>query len=109
MNRMSPILIEISPGELFDKITVLLVKLGRIAEPEKLENIRRELATLRRAEIDSVPASSDLNELVVELKSVNGELYDVISGIYECERTNSFGPAFVEMARSVYRLNDKRA
>lgn len=109
MSEAKPVLVEISPGELFDKITVLEVKTERITEPEKLEHIALEMRMLVRAREGSISPSEELDGLVTELRSVNAELYDVIDGIYQCERSGDVGDAFVHLARSVYRLNDRRA
>ena len=109
MTKAKPILVEISPGELFDKITVLLVKNERMTDPTKLANIHAELETLQLAREGTVPPSSQLDQLEAELKTVNAQLYDVIDGIYACERSGADERAFIRLAREVYSLNDLRA
>jgi tetratricopeptide (TPR) repeat protein len=106
---LRPITVEIAPGELLDKITILQIKSERIAEPAKLDNVRRELAVLEAARDRSVPASAELTELTAELKRTNEALWQVEDDIRGCEREQDFGPRFVELARSVYRHNDHRA
>lgn len=109
MNQTAPILVEISPGELFDKITVLEVKLQRISDPRKLRNIRTELAVLEEVRDRSIWDDAELRRLTAELRAVNADLYDVIDEIYRREAAGDEWERFVELARSVYRLNDRRA
>ena len=109
MSEPKPLLVEISPGELFDKITILEIKAARICEPAKLAHIRLELQVLERARQAAVALSPQLDALIDGLRIVNGKLYDVIAGIYACEAALDHGARFVELARAVYRLNDRRA
>ena|SRR5579863_4729799 len=102
------ICVPISPGELLDKISILEIKLERIFDPAKLENVRRELATLADAR-QGLPMLLELNALTSALKAVNKSLWDIEDSIRECEWRKEFGPAFIELARSVYRNNDRRA
>ena len=104
-----PILVEISPGELLDKITVLRIKTRRIGDPAKLAHIRADLALLEKAYREAVEPSRELDGLIGGLEAVNGELYDMIDAIYACERAGEPPERFVALARSVYRFNDRRA
>jgi hypothetical protein len=104
-----PILVEVSPGELFDKITVLRVKNARFADERKLGNIRVELDVLEETARRCVPHVMGLQAHVGRLECVNAALFDTINRIYDCERDRAFGPLFVDLARSVYTLNDQRA
>ncbi len=98
-----------SLGELIDKITILRIKAERIGEPQKLANVRRELAMLERlAHEESAPALS-INHLTDELAAVNARLWTIEDAIRTCESEGDFGPGFVALARSVYRENDTRA
>lgn len=106
---MEDTLVPIAPGELFDKISILEIKSERIADPEKLANVRLELELLRRRRDEAVPSSDGLLELYRELKSVNEALWMIEDDIRDCERNKDFGDRFVELARSVYLTNDKRA
>jgi tetratricopeptide (TPR) repeat protein len=101
--------VEVAPGELIDKITILEIKSERLAEPAKLDQVRRELDALRRARAGAVPPSDVLTRLEAALKAVNATLWEVEDAIRACERDKDFGPRFVELARSVYRTNDARS
>jgi hypothetical protein len=101
--------VKVSPGELIDKITILEIKLERIGDPEKLKNIEFELQVLSDARAKAMPPSAELDGFTAELKEINGELWEIEDHIRERERNRDFGPAFVELARAVYRSNDKRA
>jgi hypothetical protein len=99
----------ISVGELIDKITILRIKLEKIADPAQVANIRTEHDHLARIFDDHrIDASIDRADEDV-LQAVNRELWEVEDLLREHEARGDFGPAFVELARSVYRLNDKRA
>jgi hypothetical protein len=101
--------IEVSPGELIDRITILEIKLERIEDPAKLKNIRHEyelsVAALRQAAAES----ARLTELHRELKQVNEKLWVIEDDIRDCERARRFDTAFIELARAVYITNDRRA
>jgi hypothetical protein len=103
------IVIEAAPGEVVDKITILDIKLERISDPEKLTNVRRELDALRAVYDRSISRSETLTALAAELRRVNEVIWNVEDELRQCERTSEFGPRFVELARSVYKNNDRRA
>ncbi len=107
-DRGRPLLVEVAPGELLDKLTILEIKSERIADPRKLENVRAEMAALAapRASLEQSPR---LAELVAQLKAVNEALWDIEDAIRLCERDQDFGPRFIALARSVYHTNDRRA
>ena len=100
---LRPIRVEISPGDLLDKLTILKIKSTRIFDEAKLRNVRAELTELSAACEESVPATLELAELVDQLESVNATLWRIEDDIRRCEREQDFGPTFVELARSVYR------
>jgi Family of unknown function (DUF6165) len=102
------ILVPISAGELMDKITILEIKSERIKNPSQLENVLRELGALRAIRLDGADRAK-LDKLCTELKQVNATLWDVEDAIRECDARNDFGSSFIELARTVYRLNDERA
>lgn len=104
-----PITVEIAPGELLDKLTILEIKSERIADAAKLANVTLELDSLTTARKLAIPESAELDELVRRLKAVNEALWDIEDEIRRCERDQDFGPRFIELARSVYRQNDRRA
>jgi len=103
------IAIEISPGELIDKITILEIKFERIADAAKLANVRYELGLLSAARAGLLVDSAELDRLERELKSVNEKLWEIEDDIRACEAAGDFGPNFVTLARAVYRTNDRRA
>ena len=113
MNQPRPVVptitTEISPGELFDKITILELKNERITDPAKLVNVRIALEDLQRTRDANLPTSPELDILVTELHAVNGRIWDVEDELRHHERRSDFGPEFIERARSVYRENDHRA
>jgi tetratricopeptide (TPR) repeat protein len=101
--------VPISWGELLDKITILEIKAARITDADKLRNVKHELDLLRALEARSGAASDEQNGLVAELKSVNEALWDIEDAIRECEHRQDFDAEFIELARSVYKTNDRRA
>lgn len=103
------ITIEVAPGELLDKLTILAIKLERIDDPAKRANVKAEFDVLEEAKRRAVPASADLERLVAELRAVNEALWEIEDKIRDCERDKDFGPQFVELARAVYHTNDRRA
>ena len=104
-----PVLVEIAPGELIDKITILRIKDERIADAAKRANVRAELDTLEAARRAALPDDPEIDRLEAGLKAVNEALWEIEDAIRDCEREGDFGPRFVELARSVYRTNDRRA
>ncbi len=101
--------VEIAPGELIDKITILQIKSERLSDAAKLKNVGIELAVLQEAHTQALEPSEQLGCLTAELKKVNEALWQVEDDIRRCERAEDFGPRFIELARSVYRHNDRRA
>jgi len=101
--------VEIPSGELIDRITILEIKAQRVTDPEKLNNVEKELRTLTNTRDCFIQPSAELAELTSQLKAVNEALWEIEDGIRDCERAKDFGPRFVELARSVYRNNDRRA
>jgi hypothetical protein len=100
---------EISVGELIDKITILEIKLARIGDEAKRANIARELAGLILALEQSIGDDEAVAALRRELKTVNAELWRIEDELRAKERAQDFGALFVSLARSVYRVNDRRA
>jgi hypothetical protein len=101
--------VPVSWGELVDKIAILEIKEARIREPEKLENVRRELAALRVVRDRDGPLSEAAARAAAELARVNLALWDVEDALRSLEREGRFDREFVDLARSVYRHNDERA
>lgn len=105
----STISVEIAPGELIDKITILDIKLERISDAAKRANVQVEWDTLNAAKDAAVPQSEALERLETDLKAVNEKLWVIEDDIRDCERDGDFGQKFIDLARSVYITNDERA
>ena len=105
MSIMAPI----SAGELVDKITILRNKADRIGDPAKEANVRKELAMLEALADEALPKTPEIERLTAELSQVNIALWDIEDGKRDCERRGDFGDRFVQLARSVYVENDRRA
>jgi len=103
------VFIPVAPGELIDKITILEIKLERIRDSAKLTNVRAELAELTAVRERGLPDSDELARLTRELKTINEALWQIEDDLRDCERTRDFGPRFIQLARSVYQHNDRRA
>ena len=101
--------VAIAPGELIDKMTILEIKLNRISDKVKLENINNEYDTLQITYRQSIPSSEELYRLTSDLKTVNEKLWDIEDDIRDCERRKDFSQEFIDLARSVYINNDVRA
>lgn len=98
--------IEVSNGEIIDKLTIIQIKLERISDMEKLKNLKKEFDKLSKV-TSSILSTSD--PLYKSLYEVNCELWDIEDHIRDLERKKDFGKDFVETARSVYFKNDRRA
>jgi hypothetical protein len=101
--------VEVSPGELVDKITILEIKLERIEDADKLANVKLEWETLCAARDGAFEPPGKLERLSADLREANERLWQIEDDIRDRERNNDFGDSFVELARSVYKTNDKRA
>ena len=106
---MVDILAPISVGELIDKITILRIKRERIRAAPARANIERELDRLLETRARSSLDMAELAALEEELFRVNGRLWDVEDEVRGLEQSGDFGERFIELARSVYRLNDERS
>ena len=101
--------VPISVGDLVDKVTILEIKLENIPDAGKQANIRRELDALAGVLQPILAATPELAPLKAELHAINKTLWRIEDDIRDCERKRDFGQAFVELARSVYHTNDRRA
>ncbi len=102
-------LIETSAGELIDKITILEIKSEWISDPDKLRNVRNELESLRAVRDRAIVPSERVLTLTAELRAVNEAIWKAEDELRLCERAGEFGSSFIELARSVYKNNDRRA
>ena len=101
--------VQTSPGEFLDKLTILEIKSERMTDAAKLANVCRELDLLRATWAASPLAARDVSVLVGELKQVNEALWEIEDRIREHEASKRFDAGFIELARSVYITNDRRA
>ncbi|MCF8260379.1 MAG: DUF6165 family protein [Melioribacteraceae bacterium] len=99
--------IEVSIGELVDKITILEIKLKNVTDAEKIKNVKTELDILKKG-LENIPIN-DTHKLYVDLKEINQALWDIEDKIRIKEKNKEFDQEFIELARSVYFTNDKRA
>ena len=107
--RPMSLLVPTAPGEFLDKLTILEIKADRIRDAAKLANVGRELAALRATWAASPLAARDVTVLVAQLRAVNEKLWEIEDAIREKEAARAFDAEFIELARSVYRTNDRRA
>lgn len=98
--------IEVSNGELIDKLSILEIKSERISSPDKLMNIRKELSILHQAASDILP---HCQQQYLKLKQINEKLWNIEDRIRDMERKANFDKEFVQTAREVYINNDTRA
>jgi len=102
--------IEVSNGEILDKITILVIKSKMITDPVKLKNINNELDELKPfLDVVGYESNSTVNSLVKELESVNEKLWNVEDKLRDKERSKQFDDEFIKLARDVYFTNDERA
>lgn len=106
---MENIHVPVSPGEVLDKITILEIKSERIADPDKVANVRVELALLQETWKQSIAEDETIRSLHAELKSINEELWEIEDDIRDKERAKEFDQKFIELARAVYFTNDRRS
>ena len=102
--------VEVSNGELLDKLTILELKLTNIVDVQKLSNIQKEHNELNPLAGQLFGSyGEELNNLYKQLAEINSELWTIEDDIRECERNKDFGSDFVSLARAVYFTNDKRS
>jgi hypothetical protein len=102
--------IEVSNGEILDKITILVIKSKMIADPIKLKNINNELDELKPfLDVVGYESNVTVNSLVKELEIINEKLWVIEDKLRDKERLNQFDEEFIQLARSVYFTNDERA
>lgn len=101
-------IVKVSVGEALDKLSILKLKSEKISDPEKLKNIEKEYIFLHDALEENHPKISSSN-LYYELYFVNASLWEVEDSLRKHESKEDFGEDFISLARSVYKLNDKRA
>ncbi|MDA9199637.1 DUF6165 family protein [Candidatus Pelagibacter sp.] len=106
---MNKILVEVSVGELLDKISILEIKQGKIKDSEKLKFINEEHSILKDQLNNNVKSDQKLNELFESLKQINAKLWVIEDDKRQCEKEKDFTKAFIKLSRDVHFLNDDRA
>ena len=106
---MNKILVEVSVGELLDKISILEIKQDKIKEPNKLAFINTEHSILKDQLEKNVQSSSQLEQLFNSLKEINAKLWMIEDDKRQCEKDKDFGEKFIKLSRDVHFLNDDRA
>ena len=105
---MNKILVEVSVGELLDKLSILEIKKIRIKDPSKLNFINEEYDILKNQFEKNVKIDNKLNDLFKELKDINNKLWDIENEKRLCEKNSDFGDIFIKTSRDIHFLNDKR-
>ena len=106
---MKKILIEVSAGELLDKISILDIKLNKIKEKDSLDYIKKEHQILTKERQKNIDPNIDINPLYLKLKSINEKLWIIEDEKRLCEKNSDFKEKFIKLSRDVHFLNDKRA
>ena len=106
---MNKILVEVSVGELLDKISILEIKKEKIKDPEKLKFINDEYEVLKNQLNQNVKSDEKLNDLFNSLKDINSKLWVIEDDKRLCEKNSDFGEKFIKLSRDVHFLNDDRA
>ena len=101
--------VNISWGELFDKITILEIKLKNLKTMSALKNVKKEHYQLYRIFHESFAENATAKQLILDLKLVNQKLWDIEDRIRDKERDKTFDKDFIELARGVYFTNDDRS
>ena len=106
---MNKIIVEVSVGELLDKISILEIKQVKIKDPEKLKFISNEHSILKNQLDKNVKSDNELNDLFQSLKEINAKLWVIEDDKRQCEKDKDFGEKFIKLSREVHFLNDDRA
>ena len=106
---MNKIVVEVSVGELLDKISILEIKKEKIKDSEKLKFINNEHAILKDQLDQNVKSDEKLNELFESLKKINSQLWVIEDDKRMCEKNSDFSDRFIKLSRDVHFLNDDRA
>jgi hypothetical protein len=106
---MNKIIVEVSIGELLDKISILEIKKEKIKDPEKLKFISKEHLILKEQLEKNVSSDDKLENLFQELKQINAKLWVIEDDKRECEKNKDFDEKFIKLSRDVHFLNDDRA
>ena len=105
---MNKILVEVSVGELLDKLSILEIKKDRIKDPDKLNFIKEEYVILKNQFEKNIKIDEKLKNLFETLKDINNKLWDIENKKRLCEKNSDFGEVFIKASRDIHFLNDKR-
>jgi len=108
-NKSKKILTEISAGELLDKMSILEIKLEKIANKDSQEKLKKEYKILKDNQNSTIKMEGKINDLFKLLKNINLKLWDIEDNLRICEKNKNFGKEFTDLARKVYLNNDKRS
>ena len=106
---MNKIIIEISIGELLDKISILEIKQEKIKDSEKLKFINKEHTILKDHLEKNIKSDNKIEDLYQSLKKINTKLWVIEDDKRQCEKDKDFGEKFIKLSRDVHFLNDDRA
>ena len=106
---MNKIIVEVSVGELLDKISILEIKQEKIKDSEKLKFIMNEHSILKKQLEKNVKVDTELNKLFQSLKEINAKLWVIEDDKRQCEKDKDFSEKFIKLSRDVHFLNDDRA
>ena len=106
---MNKIIVEVSVGELLDKISILEIKKEKIKDAEKLKFINNEHSILKNQLDENIKSDERLNNLYQSLKEINSKLWVIEDDKRQCEKEKDFGEKFIKLSRDVHFLNDDRA
>ena len=106
---MNKIIVEVSVGELLDKISILEIKKEKIKDAEKLKFINNEHSILKNQLDENIKSDEKLNNLYRSLKEINSKLWVIEDDKRQCEKEKDFGEKFIKLSRDVHFLNDDRA
>ena len=106
---MNKIIVEVSVGELLDKISILEIKQEKIKDPDKLKFIKDEYSILKEQLNTNVKSTGEINDLYKSLKEINSKLWVIEDDKRLCEKEKKFDEKFIKLSRDVHFLNDKRA
>ncbi len=106
---MNKILVEVSVGELLDKISILEIKKEKISNPDSLKFINNEYDILKDQFNKNIKVDDKLNKLFKSLKEINGKLWTIEDDKRMCEKNSDFGEKFIKLSRDIHFLNDSRS
>ena len=106
---MNKIIVEVSVGELLDKISILEIKQEKIKDPNKLKFIKDEYSILKEQLNTNVKSTDEINKLYKSLKEINSKLWIIEDEKRLCEKEKRFDERFIKLSRDIHFLNDERA